>query len=172
MPSGLLAPSGLVLSETSVYVSDKELKAVLKIDIKSGDLLQKLSLVDSEPIGMAISSQYLVVIDSKNNEIKTYDIDKLKSQKVTKISEEFQSFGGCFDMAVYKNNFLFVKKRSDSRVMIFDLNLNFKNVFEYEGSNFQGMSLLRTGLKQNELLVIGRNVDNRNFKLGYFNDFQ
>ena len=172
VPSGLLAPNGIVLSDTSIYVSDKELKSVFKIDVKSGDLLNKICLIDTEPIGIAISTQYLVLIDSNSNEIKTYDLDKLKVQKVAKISEEFQSFGGCFDMAVYKNNFLFVKNRSDSRVIIFDLYLNFKNVFEFVGSNFQGMSMLRTALKQNELLVLGKNVDNKAFKLGYFNDFQ
>ena len=172
---GLMAPNGICMNENFLFIIDRELKGVFKVDLKSGDVIQKFLFIESEPIGIGLCNQFLVIIDSRNQEVSKVDIDKLTLIKSVKIGEDFQSFGGCYDMAVHQKNYLFVKNRSDTRVMIFDLNLQFKNCFEYEGSSFQGISVVKTAStneKINEVLVIGKNVDNKSFKLGYFNDFQ
>jgi len=169
---GLVAPNGLCMNESVVFVCDRELRAVFKIDIRTGDVMQKLPLAESEPIGIGLCARFLVVVDSKNQEISTVDIDKLTLIKSMKIGEDFQSLGGGgYDVVVHQKSYLFVKSHSDSRVMIYDADLQFKNCFEYEGANYQGIAVLGKE-KMNETIVIGRNLDNKNFKLGYFNDFQ
>lgn len=170
---GLLSPNGICMNENLLFISDKDYKALYKVDLKTGDVLQKLSLTESEPIGIALCSDCLFIIDSRNQEITSIDIDKLKMKKSVKIAEDFHSYGGYYDMVIQQNNYLFVKSRSDTRVLIYDLNLNFKNCFEYDGANFQGLSWFKISDQEgaNEMLVIGKNVDNKFFKIGYFDDF-
>lgn len=172
LQDGLLSPNGIAINDTHVFVSDKEWRCVVKIDLKSGDVAKKFQLEDSEPIGLAISSECLAMVDSKNQELTLIDITNLNQIKSVKISEDFQSFGGEYDIVFHRNKrSLFVKNRSDSRIIIYDLDLNFKNIFEYESSNFQGLSLLDLCQTCSQVIVIGKNIDNKSFKIGYFNDF-
>ncbi len=169
---GLKTPNGLCMNESVLFVCDRELQAVFKIDIKTGDVMQKFLFTESEPIGLGLCTKFLVVVDSRNQEISTFDLDNLKVIKSVKIGEDFQSLsGGLYDVVIHQKNYLFVKSRSDTRVMIYDSSLQFKNCFEYDGANYQGIGILGKE-KMNETIVIGKNLDNKNFKIGYFNDFQ
>jgi hypothetical protein len=65
---------------------------------------------------------------------------------------------------------LFVKSRSDSRVIIYDSDLNIINVFDYDFSNYLGITLLNAQDQTNTLILGSSNI-NKSFKIGYFRDF-
>lgn len=53
----LIAPCGIALSDSSLFVCDRELHAVFKIDVKSGNFVQKLITTDQEPVSIAIGDK-------------------------------------------------------------------------------------------------------------------
>lgn len=53
----LIAPCGIAMSDSSLFVCDRELHAVFKIDIKSGNFVQKLITTDQEPVSIAIGDK-------------------------------------------------------------------------------------------------------------------
>ena len=173
LQGGLLAPNGIAMNDSHVFVSDKQWRCIFKIDLKSGDITDRLPLGDSEPIGLTVSSNCLAMADSKNQELNLISITNFNHIiKSVRISEDFQSFGGEYDLVFHQSTgSLFLKNRSDSRIITYDHELNFKSIFEYESSNFQGLSLLQLCQTNSEVIVIGKNIDNKFFKVGYFNDF-
>ena len=165
---GFISPNGIVMNENHLYVCDKHLHGIYKFDIKTGELLQKLSLNDAEPISMSICDRLLIYIDSLKQEINIIDTEKFNRIKWAKISDEFQcGQNGFYDLVLKQNSLIYLKNRSDSKVVIYDFDLNVKNMFEYDCCNNQGITMLKT---KNEFLIIGRNNDNKCFKLGFFND--
>lgn len=53
----LIAPCGIAMNESSLFVCDRELHAVFKVDIKSGNFVQKLITTDQEPVSIAIGDK-------------------------------------------------------------------------------------------------------------------
>lgn len=53
----LIAPCGIAINESHLFVCDRELHAVFKVDIKSGSFVQKLITTDQEPISIAIGEK-------------------------------------------------------------------------------------------------------------------
>lgn len=177
---GFKSPSGIgLLDPALLFVCDRETRCVLKIDTKSGDLVQHIQLNDADPTGICLlERKYLVVADSFKQELSLYDADKLIKLRATKLSDEFQSFNGPYDITVLQcssqqpqqpqqpqqqqqqqdDYLLFVKNRADNKVLIYDMSFNLYNYFEYEHSNLQGISSI-TNVKssRNEFLILGVN---------------
>ena len=172
VPGGLVAPNSVALTAANeLFVLDKELQAILKIDARSGELMKKVTFHESELTAISLGANFLAAVDSRQHEVILFDLIKLERINSMTINDEFQSHNGPYDVVIKQNNFIFVKSRSDSRVMIYDFDLNFKNIFEYENSSFQGLNIMKSAGGSNEMLLIGKNVDNKHFKLGYFADF-
>lgn len=53
----LIAPCGIAMNEAHLFVCDRELHAVFKIEIKSGNFVQKLITTDQEPVSIAIGEK-------------------------------------------------------------------------------------------------------------------
>lgn len=53
----LIAPAGIAFSDSSLFVCDRELHAVFKIDLKSGNFVQKLITTDQEPVSIAVGDK-------------------------------------------------------------------------------------------------------------------
>lgn len=167
------SPSSLAVNEEFIFVTDRELNSILKFDIKTGNLLKKLVVKDCHPTGICFyDNNYLAFADSFKHEINLIDSENLnkKSDRTVKISDEYKSLNGAYDLVMKNNNFLFVKSRSDTRVIIYDLDLSFKNCFEHDFSGQQGITLVNGG-DNADGLVIGRIDAQKNYKLSYFKDF-
>mgnify|MGYP001810704608 CR=1 FL=1 len=177
---GFKSPSGIGLLDPSLlFVCDRETRCVLKIDIKSGDLVQHIQLNEADPTGICLlERKYLIVADSFRHELSLYDADKLIKLRATKLSDEFQSFNGPYDITVLQRSsqqqqqqqqqqqddyLLFVKNRADTKVLIYDMSFNLYNYFEYEHSNLQGIaSIANMKSNRNDLLILGVNYPSNN----------
>jgi hypothetical protein len=172
--NGFLMPCGLIANDYQLFVCDRELHMIFHIDLRTDDVLQKLIMPECEPVNVCLLNEStLLVVDALKHELSLLDIvgrTNVKT-KAAKIGDEFQSLNGPYDMCVMReSSIVAVKSRSDSRVLVYDFNFNFLYSFEYENSNFQGIcSLQQVGVTQAaELLLVGRFVDNKNFKVGLF----
>jgi hypothetical protein len=175
-----MSPNGVALTENFLFVCDRELHGVFKFELKTGSLVQKILNTEQEPSGISLGEKYFVYTDSLKMELNLVDMDTFHLVKCVRISDE--SFNEPFDVAYKENNYVFVKNRDDSKIILYDSHLNFKYSFEYDYSNLQGISYLKS---KHEFLVVGyfnkdelEHIYNNNcsshksvFKLGLFSDF-
>ena len=175
-----MSPSGIALNDQFLFVCDRELHGVFKFDLKTGNLVQKILNTEQEPSGIALGEKYFVYTDSLKLELNLVDMETFNIVKCVKISDE--SFNEPFDVAYKENHYVFVKNRDDSKIIVYDSHLNFKYTFEYDYSNLQGITYLKS---KHEFLLTGyfnsnehAHIYNNNcnspksvFKLGLFSDF-
>jgi hypothetical protein len=195
-----LSPNGIMLNnENFLFVCDRDLHGIFKLDAKTGNLVQKAVFNnDQEPSSLALcldSSKHLMFTDSLKLELNLVESTQFNLAlivKSVKLGDDYNlSINEPFDIVSSQINtrdtnednhhskesatLVFVKHRADSKVMVYDSNLNLKYSFEYENSNFQGINYLRLNGKS-DLLLMGyfNTLDSdakTRFKLGIFNDF-
>lgn len=163
----LIAPNGIALNDNYLFVCDRELHAIFKIEIKTGNFIQKLITTDQEPISISLGDKYFVYTDALKLELSLVDSDKLQIIKTVKFSDEL--FNEPFDLSYKENSYIFVKNRMDTKVIIYDQNLNIKYSFDYDGSASLGINYLK--LKSDYLLLGNLDQESKIFKLGLFSDF-
>lgn len=163
----LITPCGVCLNDSHLFVCDRELHAVFKIDIKSGNFVQKLITTDQEPISISIGDKYFVYTDGLKLELNLVDMDKFVILKTVKFSEEL--FYEPFDVAYKENSFVFVKNKADTKLIVYDSGLNIKYSFDYDYSNSQAICYAK--LNKEDFLLLGyANAITGSFKLGLFSD--
>lgn len=164
-----MSPSGIGINDSYLFVCDRDLHAVYKIELKNGNLVQRLITTDQEPTSISLGEKHFVYTDCLKLELNLVDMDKLTILKTVKFSEEL--FNEPFDLTFKENSFVFVKNRADTRVILYDSKLNIKYSFEFENSASLGISFVRL---KNDYLMLGYAslLDTKNeFKLGLFTDF-
>jgi hypothetical protein len=163
----LIAPAGIALNESSLFVCDRELHAVFKIDVKSGSFVQKLITTDQEPVSIAVGEKYFVYTDGLKLELNLVDMDKFTILKTVKFSEEL--FYEPFDVAYKENAYIFVKNKADTKLIVYDAaTMSVKYSFDYDYSNSQAISYVK--LKDDYLLLGYWNSVTNSFKMGLFSD--
>ncbi len=170
----LIAPSGVGICDNHLFVCDRELHAVLKIELKSGNLIHRLACTDQEPVTVSVGdSKHFVYNDALKLETHLLDADKFNVIRTVKYSDEL--FAEPFDVALKENSFVFVKNQADFKIIVYDGALNIKYSFDYDDSFKLGMHFLK--LKQNFLLLGCKNTDesdrkqNLCYKIALFSDF-
>lgn len=164
----LVTPSGIGINDNYLYVCDRDLHALYKIELKSGNLARRLITTDQEPTSISLGEKYLVYTDALKLELNLVDMDKLTTLKSVKFSEDL--FSEPFDLAYKEGGYVFVKNRADTKIILYDSKLNLKYSFEYDYSNSQGISYFKSS--KNEFLLLGySNSNSKTFKLGLFSDF-
>ena len=198
-----IAPNGITLnSDHNLFVCDRELHAIFKFDAKSGNLLQKVVLTnEQEPSGVSLlldNPKHLIYSDSLRLDLNLVETGQFSQVKSVKLTDDYNlSFNEPFDVVTSlisagnakengaesaeeivfgDSSLVFVKHRTDSKILVYDTNLNLKYSFEYEHSNGQGINYLRLNGKHDFLLMGYSNgqdtADNKTrFKLGIFSDF-
>jgi hypothetical protein len=169
------SPNSLVLNDDNqLFVSDKEAHCILKLDVKSGSLLQKCQLAgDQEPSGICLLSQAeLVYVDSMKHEVHLVDANNLsKVIKSAHLNLADDSNVDILEIVQFENFFL-VKCRSDTQIYVYDSDLSIRFSFEYENSHSMGVSLVK--LTNNQFFICGNRStlnSTHQFKLGLFSDF-
>jgi hypothetical protein len=206
----LITPNSIALSlaqsqTNDLFVSDRESHTIFRIDVKSGNLISKLILknnLQQEPTGMCLTERHLIYVDSYKMEINVCDI----SSNEFVLVRNFKIFTSMddgpngaignnvlfnepfFDICYSKsNNLIFLKNRADSKLIIYDYNstnanaLTLKYSFDYDCSNFQGMSHLKlpkpnkniSTLTSDDYFILAgyNNNDLKMLKLGLFSNF-
>jgi WD40 repeat protein len=170
----LISPSGVGVCDNNLFVCDRELHAIFKIDIKSGNLLHRLMCPEQEPVSVSVGdSKHFVYNDALKLETHLLDMDKMNVIRTVKYSDEL--FAEPFDVSFRENGFVFVKNQADFKIIVYDGGLNIKYSFDYEGSFKLGMHVVK--LKQNFLLLGCKNAEEKDrkqnlcYKIALFSDF-
>ena len=167
----LISPCGIGLLDKYLFVCDRELHAVFKIDLKSGNMSHKLVNSDQEPVRISVGEKYFAYTDALKLEVHLLDVDKFHVVKTVRFSDEL--FADPFDVSLKENGYVFVKNQSDNKVILYDGNLNIKYSFDYEHSFKLGLHFLK---HKKDFLLIGsinenRHRDDNAYKLGLFSEF-
>ena len=196
--SSFLSPNGIMFNDNFLFVCDRELHGIYKFEAKTGNLVQKAVFNnEQEPSNLGLlldSNKHFIFSDSNSlvlNLVESTQFNFALIIKSVKLADDYNlSFNEPLDIVTSQINvkdssddshskesssLVFVKHRAESKVMVYDTNLNLKYSFEYENSNGQGINYLRLNGK-NDLLLMGyfNNLDSDSktrFKLGIFNDF-
>ena len=191
-----ISPNGIMLnSDNFIFVCDRELHGIFKFDAKSGNLVQKVIYTnDQEPSSLSLlldTNKHFIFTDSLKLEMSLVESSQFNVVKSIKLTDDYNlSFNEPFDVVASQisvadlnednnaresSSLVFVKHRTESKVMVYDTNLNLKYSFEYEFSNGQGINYLRLNNKSDFVLMgyfnaLDTDVNTR-FKLGVFSEF-
>ncbi len=160
------SPSGLAMTDTHLFVCDKELKSVLKFDLKTGALVNRAKLTEGEPNALTIKGNKLFVSDCVLSHIYVFDTETFSQLKSASI-KQLDQIGGQFMMAVTDDELLFVKN-SDSQVALLDQNLKPRAFFNELAARVLSVASLVGSQGSGLMLVIGCVNSKQQYKLyGY-----
>lgn len=187
-----ISPNGIMLNNDNfLFVCDRELHGIFKFEAKTGNLVQKFIYTnDQEPSGLALlldTSKHFMFTDSLKLELNLVESSQFSVVKSVKLTDDYNlSFNEPFDIVATQiseeenntkdvSSLVFIKHRTEYKVMVYDTGLNLKYSFDYEYSNGQGINYFRLNGK-NDFILIGyfnpldTDVKTR-YKLGIFSDF-
>ena len=160
---GFISPKGLVLLEEYLFVSDKELAKVYKMNF-AGDIIQKLNF-DGKVFDISLNSMFLVVSDYKAHELNLIDITRMSIVKRAPIEQVNKFEDGPFNVILTKDNLIFLINASSTDIYLYDTNLTYKASFSVKFTKLLNLTVLETF---SQSLVIGSKTNNNKYKLSFF----
>ena len=154
-------PNGIAMNNDYVFVCDRELRAVFKIDIKSGNLIKRIDIPNGEPYKISLNKNYVVVTDIVQHSLNVYEIETLSALK-NLIIEQPDGRNGPFTVFITDDNIIFIKNYQDSQLIVFNFDLNNKYVFKKIKGQIQGLTVLQV---YNQMLVVGITEKRQSYKL-------
>jgi hypothetical protein len=160
---GFISPRGLVLLEDYIFVSDKDLAKIYKMNF-AGDIIQKFSL-DGKVYDISLNSMFLVVTDYKAHEMNLIDINRMSLIKRVPIEQVNRFDDGPFHVKLTKENLIFLNNAACSEIYLYDINLSYKASFQIKFSKIFNMTVLDS---PNQSLIIASKANNNKYKLSCF----
>ena len=130
---------------------DKELRAVFKIDIKSGMLIKRVDIQNGEPYKISINNNYVVVTDVLRHAINIYEIATMAFLKDL-IIEQPDGKNGPFGVSITADNLIFIKNYTEKQLILFNFDLTDNRVFKKIKGSILGFTVLECF---NQTLVVG-----------------
>lgn len=149
--TGFVKPSGIALNSQFIFVCDKDLATVFKIDVTSGDLIQKVNIQEGNAYKCSINECYLLVADSMKCAMKILDINDLKVVNEKVLQLERSASGPC-EVLLCENNLVFFKSNKESDLMVTDITLEKQVVFRHLNDSILGFTMIQVAGQQ--ILVI------------------
>lgn len=156
-------PIGIALDANNVYVCDKGLKAVFKIDIKTTNTLKKIDIPNGEPYKLSVNKDYLIVTDPVQHELNVYDSTNLKFIKNLSV-KHVKTKNGPFTVVITDDNTIFFKNFPDAQITMVDINLNNHHVFSQVTMPIQGFTVVECS-STHKILVLGCVKEKNKYKL-------
>lgn len=156
-------PIGLALDADFLYVCDKGLKAVFKMDINKGSTVARIDYPKGQPYKLAVNKSYLVVTDPVQHLLNVYDVKNLRFISNVNL-EQPKAKNGPFSVYITDDDTIFFKNYADSQLAIVDIHLNQHCVFTKITSSIQGFTVLEC-LNNHKILVVGSIIKNNDYKL-------
>ena len=147
----LRQPIGVALSAEHAFVCDRELRCVLKVEIRTNNLVRKIEMPGGEPYKCAVNRNYLVVTDTLQHHLNIYEVETLAMLNNIMI-EQPDGKNGPFGVLISDDNIIFVKNYAESQLTMFSFNLNTKHVFKRIKASIHGFAMLQC---YNQILVVG-----------------
>lgn len=135
---GFISPSSLMLNETFVLVADKELQGIFKLDLNTGNLLQKYMII-GKPYDFSVNSNFMIITDCSGHELNLVDYRTMRHIKSEKVAQANSYNKGPLNIQLNKDNFIFVKNCFSTEIYLFDINLKFYTKF---GQDNDGIGLI------------------------------
>lgn len=142
----------MALNDDYLFVCDKDLKAVFKINIKTGQVANRIS-IHGEPYKISVNRYHAVVTDILDHSINVYDVERMTLIKDAVIEQPDRK-NGPFSVAITADNLIFIKNYQDRQMILFNFDLT--NHVAFTSSLIRGGILgftILEGFDQN--LVIG-----------------
>ncbi len=141
------------MSNDHLFVCDKDLRAVFKIDIKTNMLVKRVDLSNNEPYKISINKNYVVVTCPLRHSINIYEIETMALLKDT-IVDAPDGKHGPFAVSITEDNLIFIKNYPDKQLMLFNFDLTDYVMFKDRRvrSGIQGFTILQCF---NQTLVVG-----------------
>ena len=163
---GFVSPRGLVLLEDYLFVSDKDLKKVHKINY-DGDIIQTY-IFDGRVFDISLNSLFLVASDAENHELYLIDVTRMSFIRKIKIDQvnKFETGPHHIEITNDSNgNLIFLNNSTLTEIYLYDRNLNFTTSFSIKFSKILNMTILND---PNQSLIIGSRANNNKCKLSCF----
>lgn len=145
------SPMGIALNQQYVFVCDRHLKSVFKIDFETGCLHARYDMPNGEPYKLSINNDYLVLTDIAQHQLSLHSIHSLEMIK-NLIIEQPDGKNGPFSVCITSDNIIFFKNYRDSQLTFVDIDLSNEHVFRRLESPLEGFTLLDCA---KQVLVIG-----------------
>ena len=147
---GFIQPCGIAINAQFVFVCDKQLASVFKIDIVSEECVQKISMSSesSSPCRCSINQSYLILMDNIRRELRVVDINDISVIVGSRVLDLEP-----YDVLLTDDNLVIYKSGSDSGLIMTDVNFENQASFKNIKTSILGYTMLQLAGKQ--LLVIG-----------------
>ena len=142
---GFKSPVGFSMNNEYLFVCDKDLRCVFKINIKNSKVMNKISLSDGEPSYCSINQSYLVVSDVLRHRLIVYDVESfVELNKI--IIEQQDGANGPFTVQLTDDNSIFYKNYLDYQLVLTDVDFNQQVSFKNLKSGILGICVLQCGV--------------------------
>ena len=144
------APTGLAMTKDKLLVCDKELRSVLKFDLKTGALLQRANLVEGEPSSVSINGNKFVITDCVSSMLYVFELDTFAQLRCASL-RAIDQLNGAFNTILTDDELVFVKN-SENQITVLDRQLQQRAHFNEINARIQNIAFIR---QNNQMLIIG-----------------
>ena len=167
LPStGFKKPVGIALNDEFVFVCDKELSQVFKININTGLVVNKIDFKGGRPFRCSLNKDYLLITDILNHELTIFDMQNLEI-KNRLVVEQKDRENGPYDVLLTEDNLIFYKSYWDSELVLTDVNFSEQICFQNIKTPIFGYTLLECSSQQK--LIIGTITKQNQYKFISYN---
>ena len=159
-------PNSLSLNEDYAFVCDKELKAVFKININNGQLIEKITFDKGIPSYCSINHNYILISDTLNHKLCLFDINNLKNNISNQQLDNYDGNEGPHNVYLTNNNHIIYKYYKDSQLVVTDV--NFSDNILFNDLDFKVDSFSFCSFYDKPFLITCENDSNKNSKLSVF----
>lgn len=118
----------MALNDDFLFVCDKDLRAVFKINIKTGQVANRIS-IHGEPYKISVNRNHAVVTDILDHSINVYDIEKMTLIKDAVIEQPDRK-NGPFSVSITNDDLIIIKNYQDRQMILFNSDLTNHVVFK------------------------------------------
>lgn len=159
-------PVGLALDADFLYVCDKGLKAVIKMNLIHGHTVARVDFTKGYPYKIGVNKDYVVVTDPNQHLLNVYDNKTLRLIRNLNV-EQPKAKNGPFSVCLTSDDTIFFKNYPDSQLTIVDINLNKHSVFSKIETSIEGFTVAEC-FNNHQVLVVGSILRNKDYRLMNF----
>lgn len=143
-------PIGVALNNEHIFVCDKSLKTVFKINLKNRSVEAKYCVPEGDPYKISINDNYLVLTDIGLHRISVHSISNLNIINHLTIQQSDEN--GPFGVYITNDNSIFFKNYKTYQLVVIDIYLNNQTVFQKIPRGIEDFTVLEC---VQQVLVVG-----------------
>lgn len=157
-------PIGIALNNDFIFVCDKSLKTIFKINIQNQSVEAQFSVPEGSPYKISINDNYLVLTDIGQHRLSVHSISNLSI--INHLTIEQSNENGPYSVYVTNDNIIFFKNYKNSQLVAVDIYLNNQTVFHKIPKGIEDFTVLEC---VQQILVVGVFDKNQSKLICYIN---